>query len=189
MDLAMSTAFQPMTVGEIIDAMIKTPNPFYWKAFDGSTAGSPEAKYTVKINSPEALPYIVTIPADVGLAPAFVTEGLTVDVAHLAHSYGLFDSLRDLYAQFQKPDFSTMAKILRSLGSMGAIQVQPVPEVERSSWIERKLRSGLSRHTKERDAEVISDHYDVGNDFYELFLGEAMTYTCAYYPEEDASLD
>src|SRR5699024_11215237 len=189
MDLAMSTAFQPMTVGEIIDAIIKAPNPFYWKAFDGSTAGSPEARYTVNINSPEGLSYIVTNPGDVGLARAFVTEGLTVEGEHLARPYGIFDSLRDLYAQFHKPGFSTMAKILRSLGSMGAIQVQPVPNVERSSWIERKLRSGLSRHTKERDAEVISSHYDLGNDFYELFLGEAMTYTCAYYPAEDASLD
>src|SRR5699024_9471805 len=183
MDLAMSTAFQPMTVGEIIDAMIKTPNPFYWKAFDGSTAGSPEAKYTVNINSPEGLSYIVTNPCDVGLARAFVTEGLTVKCELLVYRYGVYDSLRNLYAQLQKPEFSTMAKILRSLGSMGDIQVQPVPEVERSSWIERKLRSGLSRHTKERDAEVISDHYDVGNDFYEMVLGEAMTYTCAYYPE------
>src|SRR5699024_11586299 len=97
MDLAMSTAFQPMTVGEIIDSMIKTPNPFYWKAFDGSTAGSPEAKYTVNINSPVGLSYIVTNPGDVGLARAFVTEGLTVECDHLAHPYCIFASLRDLY--------------------------------------------------------------------------------------------
>src|SRR5690625_7309728 len=103
-----------MTVGALSDPLTTPPNPFYWKAFDGSTAGSPEARYTVNINSPEGLSYIVTNPGDVGLARAFVTEGLTVEGEHLAHPYGIFDSLRDLYAQFQKPDFSTMAKILRS---------------------------------------------------------------------------
>lgn len=125
----MSTAFQPMTVGEIIDAFIDGHNPFYWKAFDGSTSGSPESKYTVNINSAEGLSYIVTAPGDVGLARAFVTEGLTVEGEHLAHPYGIFDALRELNGKTRKPDFATMAKILRSLGSMGAIQVQPVPKV------------------------------------------------------------
>ena len=184
-----TTAFEPMTVGEIIDAMLIGESPFYWKAFDGSTAGSPDAKYTVNINSVEGLSYIVTAPGDVGLARAFVTEGITVEGEHLAHPYGIFDSLRDLYNKYRKPEFTVMAKILRSLGTMGAIQSQPVPSVERASWLERTIRSGLARHSKERDAAVISDHYDVGNDFYELFLGDAMTYTCAYYPAEDATLD
>ena len=72
---------------------------------------------------------------------------------------------------------------------MGAFQIQPVPEVERASWLRRKLHDGLSKHSKQRDADVISDHYDVGNDFYELFLGDSMTYTCAYYPSPDATLE
>jgi cyclopropane-fatty-acyl-phospholipid synthase len=36
-------------------------------------------------------------------------------------------------------------------------------------------------HSKSRDAAAISHHYDVGNDFYELFLGSSMTYSCAYW--------
>lgn len=36
----------------------------------------------------------------------------------------------------------------------------------------------------------ISHHYDIGNDFYELWLdNEAMQYTCAYYPRDDLSLE
>ena len=41
----------------------------------------------------------------------------------------------------------------------------------------------------ERDAEVIHHHYDVSNRFYELVLGPSMTYTCAVYPTEDATLE
>ena len=36
-----------------------------------------------------------------------------------------------------------------------------------------------SRHSKNRDAEVIHHHYDVSNTFYEYVLGPSMTYTCA----------
>jgi cyclopropane-fatty-acyl-phospholipid synthase len=32
-------------------------------------------------------------------------------------------------------------------------------------------------------------HYDLGNEFYSLWLGDTMAYTCAYYPTLDATLD
>jgi cyclopropane-fatty-acyl-phospholipid synthase len=35
----------------------------------------------------------------------------------------------------------------------------------------------------------IHHHYDIGNDFYELWLGSTMAYTCAYYPTPAATLD
>ncbi|MBV8145589.1 MAG: class I SAM-dependent methyltransferase, partial [Gammaproteobacteria bacterium] len=35
----------------------------------------------------------------------------------------------------------------------------------------------------------IHHHYDIGNDFYELWLGSTMAYTCAYYPTPSATLD
>lgn len=35
----------------------------------------------------------------------------------------------------------------------------------------------------------IHHHYDIGNDFYSLWLGSTMAYTCAYYPTPSATLD
>src|SRR4029077_17197585 len=35
----------------------------------------------------------------------------------------------------------------------------------------------------------IHRHYDLGNDFYALWLGETMAYTCAYYPSAQATLE
>ena len=40
-----------------------------------------------------------------------------------------------------------------------------------------------------RDAEAIHHHYDVSNRFYEMVLGPSMTYTCAVFPHEDATLE
>jgi len=45
------------------------------------------------------------------------------------------------------------------------------------------------RHTRRRDAEAIHHHYDVSNRFYEMVLGESMTYTCAVFDGEDGRLD
>lgn len=42
---------------------------------------------------------------------------------------------------------------------------------------------------KQQDRQAIAFHYDVGNDFYALFLDRRMVYTCAYYRSPDGDLD
>ena len=39
------------------------------------------------------------------------------------------------------------------------------------------------------NTDYIQFHYDVSNDFYKLFLGDEMVYTCAYFKEWDNSLE
>ena len=45
----------------------------------------------------------------------------------------------------------------------------------------RELRLRGERHTISRDRRAVRHHYDVGNDFFALFLDESMTYSCAYW--------
>jgi len=45
------------------------------------------------------------------------------------------------------------------------------------------------KHNKKDDAEAISYHYDVSDDFYKLWLDENMVYSCAYFENGDESLD
>jgi cyclopropane-fatty-acyl-phospholipid synthase len=45
------------------------------------------------------------------------------------------------------------------------------------------------RNTLAGSRDNIHRHYDLGNDFYSLWLGKTMAYTCAYYPRTDATLD
>jgi cyclopropane-fatty-acyl-phospholipid synthase len=56
----------------------------------------------------------------------------------------------------------------------------------------RRLVERLHRphvNTLSGSRENIHHHYDIGNDFYSLWLGETMAYTCAYYPTPAATLD
>ena len=46
-----------------------------------------------------------------------------------------------------------------------------------------------SAHTLAAARENIHRHYDLGNDFYSLWLGSTMQYTCAYYAESGFDLD
>ena len=45
------------------------------------------------------------------------------------------------------------------------------------------------RHTPERDALAVRYHYDVGNDFFALFLDSSMTYSCALFSRGAGTLE
>jgi cyclopropane-fatty-acyl-phospholipid synthase len=45
------------------------------------------------------------------------------------------------------------------------------------------------RNTLRGSRDNIHRHYDLGNEFYSLWLGETMSYTCAYFPSLEASLE
>lgn len=46
----------------------------------------------------------------------------------------------------------------------------------------------IHRNTPQRASKNIAFHYDLGNDFYSLFLDKAMTYSCAYFKNPDDTL-
>lgn len=45
------------------------------------------------------------------------------------------------------------------------------------------------KHTRKRDKDSISYHYNVSNDFYKLFLDKEMIYSCAYFRNGDEDID
>jgi cyclopropane-fatty-acyl-phospholipid synthase len=47
---------------------------------------------------------------------------------------------------------------------------------------------GLRSHTLWRDSKAIQHHYDVSNEFYDLVLGPALTYSCARFAQPDMTL-
>ncbi|WP_246018235.1 SAM-dependent methyltransferase [Pelagibacterium montanilacus] len=57
----------------------------------------------------------------------------------------------------------------------------------------RRAAKDLAYHmarpnTREGSQQNIAEHYDLGNDFYEMWLDETMTYSSAYYAGRDMSL-
>ncbi|HSY07919.1 MAG TPA: cyclopropane-fatty-acyl-phospholipid synthase family protein [Steroidobacteraceae bacterium] len=66
------------------------------------------------------------------------------------------------------------------------------PRSDDSTSLLRRLvnrRRSPRSNTLEGSRDNIHRHYDIGNDFYSLWLGRTMAYTCAYYPTPSATLD
>lgn len=62
----------------------------------------------------------------------------------------------------------------------------------RQPGLREKLQTALNGRQHHRPATAASNiyhHYDIGNDFYKLWLDEQMVYTCAYFPDPAMSLE
>jgi cyclopropane-fatty-acyl-phospholipid synthase len=53
----------------------------------------------------------------------------------------------------------------------------------------RRVLHAAARNTRAGSRRNIAAHYDIGNDFFELFLDPTMTYSCAVYGREDLTLE
>lgn len=54
-----------------------------------------------------------------------------------------------------------------------------------------KFRKFLPKqsHTKTKSKEDVQNHYDIGNDFYKIWLDRSMTYSCAYFQTPEDTLE
>ncbi len=129
---------------------------------------------TLKILRRDALNRVLTHPGELGLARAYVAGDIDID--------GDLDALFEL----STPPILQMlnAKNLRSLASVvGVSAFRPLTPPP----IEARQRGVL--HSRSRDRQAISHHYDVSNRFYEMVLGPSMTYSCAVFSTPDDTLE
>ncbi|GAA1141771.1 class I SAM-dependent methyltransferase [Ornithinicoccus hortensis] len=175
-----------MTVGEAFDRFLGTVPGLRVEAYDGSSGGdrSPDAR-VLRLKSPRALNYLLSAPGEVGLTRAYLTDQLSIDGMDEGYPYPELKLLLGSRSA-TRPTLREVPDLLALARSAG-LHLPELPAEETPSPF-RRLTHGL-RHGRARDAEAIHHHYDVSNAFYELLLGPSMTYTCAVYPTEDATLE
>jgi cyclopropane-fatty-acyl-phospholipid synthase len=174
-----------MSLAEILSIFAEGRLPLRFTAYDGSKAGPDDAELGLDLRTPRGTTYLATAPGELGLARAYVSGDLEPYGVHPGDPYELLNTLADKL-EFKRPPARVMARIVRSISVEHLLPIAPPPQEALPRW--RRIAEGL-RHSKSRDAEAIHHHYDVSNTFYEWVLGPSMTYTCACYPDADASLE
>lgn len=74
------------------------------------------------------------------------------------------------------------ARELRETGGVRGAIARP------RGWAHR-VRGLVPDNSRTRARQHIAAHYDLGNDLFASFLDERMLYSCAYFPQEGASLE
>ena len=73
---------------------------------------------------------------------------------------------------------------LDQLGAMGLLNAEAIKLHALNSMFK-----GFNNNAERNQKSQIAHHYDLGNDFYKLWLDPSMTYTCAYFKTKQDSLE
>jgi cyclopropane-fatty-acyl-phospholipid synthase len=120
------------------------------------------------------------------------SDGETIASVRIADRGVLFSLLRDAQLYFGDAFSEGRIEIEGDLVRFLEVIYHAGTRAEPRRSALRKLGGLLHRphvNTLAGSRDNIHHHYDLGNDFYSLWLGRTMAYTCAYYPTESTTLD
>ncbi|MFL5562791.1 MAG: class I SAM-dependent methyltransferase [Gemmatimonadaceae bacterium] len=136
--------------------------------------------FTFRIERPGALRRMLLPPNELSIIEAYLSgdvdiEGRVEDAATLGDA---------INRRIRSP--RTLGSIVRHLI---ALPKDGTMEQVRAARAERSVERTGSQHDKVRDRAAVQFHYDIGNEFYQLWLDQRMVYSCAYFETPDTSLD
>jgi cyclopropane-fatty-acyl-phospholipid synthase len=153
---------------------------FAIKFWDGSiwepSPGEPPA-FTIVLCHPGALRKMLLPPNDLSMGEAYIYGDIDIEgdfEAVFSVGYGIIQRKWSLLAY---------ARLVS--------HVLALPSSKSSSKLNGNHAANLGgvQHSKLRDQQAISHHYDVSNEFYALWLDQNMVYSCAYFAAPDEDID
>ena len=159
----------------LLDEVTGVTLPVRIRCWDGSESGPVGAPVLV-IRSRRALRRLLWQPDELGFSQAYVAGELDIEgdmTTALQHFWG---AVRELGVAKPEIGLRTRLRAAATLTRLGAVGPKPPAPGEQARL------SGLL-HSKTRDRDAISHHYDLSNEFYRLLLDEHMAYSCAYYTQ------
>ncbi len=154
----------------------------YWSGATEWPADGRVPPFTIVLRAPWTLRRMFWPPTELALVEAFVRgdvdlEGDLVAAAEIA------------------PLLAERLRSPRRLARLAALLLQlpggpPMEGAATSPTATVGAATGLAgrRHSRTRDASAIRRHYDVGNDFYGLWLDAERVYSCGYFPTGDEDI-
>ena len=85
-------------------------------------------------------------------------------------------------------DGSTLRDFL-TLFSMNRHRARNLSAAEGPARVSRGVKRFQQANPVGKAQQNVAHHYDLGNDFYKLFLDEGMQYSCAYFINDDDTLE
>ncbi len=161
----------------LIERIFPSPRSFSVKMWDqADLPAAAQPAFTLFLNHPGALRRMFSPPIELSLGEAYIYGDFDVE----GDFYAMFGLVGDLAKRnFTPAEIAALVKDVQSLPRSGRLIPVTRPAAELHGEI----------HSRARDRQAIRFHYDVGNEFYALFLDRQMQYSCAYFPTGQEDLD
>ena len=151
----------------------------YW---DGSLerGSGGEGPFVLAVRRPGALRRMLLPPSELSIVEAYLSGDVDVE-GELEAAVTLGDAIGERLGSPRR-----LAALTRHLL---ALPHDDETLAVREARADRSVGRVGRRHEPKRDEAAVRYHYDVGNDFYALWLDERMVYSCAYFRSPHDTLD
>jgi cyclopropane-fatty-acyl-phospholipid synthase len=150
--------------------------PFSIEFWDGTAVpATQDGGPALSVRSPRALSHALRVPVQLGLSRAYVSGEIEVDD---------LDALNQVIYRWTPPSLPARSRVRLMLAAACAAGARLPP-----SRPAAELRPRGALHSRRRDARAVRHHYDISNEFFALFLDRSMTYSCAFFSRDGASLE
>ena len=166
------------STASFLDLVFPPPRPFAIRLWDGTELpASGRPRFTLVLNSRSSLRRMFRPPVELSLGEAYLRGDFDVQ-GDIVPAFALAPTARE--ALGSGPTVLRLLPLWLSLPSEGG-----------GSLLATRAPVQLAGevHSRDRDRAAIQYHYDVGNDFYQLFLDRRMIYSCAYFRTGEEPLD
>ncbi|MET0829959.1 MAG: hypothetical protein ABWY26_10590, partial [Microbacterium sp.] len=116
-----------LTLAEILEIFSGGRLPLRFTAYDGSSAGPPDAPFGLELKTPRGTTYLATGRGDLGLARAYIAGDLEIHGLHPGDPYELLKALAESL-EFARPPARVMAQVIRSIGVEHLKPIAPPPQ-------------------------------------------------------------
>ncbi|WP_019587915.1 SAM-dependent methyltransferase [Deinococcus apachensis] len=161
---------------DVLDAALPQRRTFDVQLWDGTVlpATVQPASARLVLNSEHSLGRMLGFPLDLSVGEAYLRGDFEIE--------GDISEVAGLTTAFDTP--LTPARVARLLRDVQRLRSQAGPAP-------RPVQARLdgTPHSRERDQQAITYHYDLSNDFYRLWLDRRMVYSCGYFPAGTETLD
>jgi cyclopropane-fatty-acyl-phospholipid synthase len=140
----------------------------YWDGSVDTTGAGARPPFTLVLRSAGALRRMLSPPTELRMAEAYIRGDVDIE-GQIEYAAAVGEEVRKRMA-----GPGALARLVRHVVALP--HDDPAERARR-----RRDHLGLlgRRHSRARDRAAVRSHYDVGNDFYALWLDERMVYSCA----------
>ena len=162
---------------DLLEQLFPSPRGFGIRLWDGSELPVDcRPLFSLVLNHAGALRRMFKPPVELSLGEAFILKDFDIE-GDIFSAFSLMDTIAN-----RKFSFGEMIGI-----GLGLLALPPSSAARPQGRGPLQLHGKI--HSRARDRAAVQYHYDVGNDFYALWLDRNMQYSCGYFPTGAEDLD
>lgn len=142
---------------------------------DDAGAEPPHTPARIVVGGPDALARLLWPPSADALGEAYLRGDIDIE--------------GDIWTAVDAGGAFNLRRLGRALPRLARLGLELRRGAAPGRRLKRVARLSGRRHSRARDLAAVRFHYDVGNDFYALWLDRRLVYSCAYFETPATSID